>query len=138
MWRTPGGALVRSENVASQKARDVENTPVFRAKARDFSTCTGHVFDVATIVNIVGSTSWEKHNMSNAKLQTILRQHAIPVDCWPAMKALVLDGVRPSRELVRRLNHVGNYMAALQSILIALSAQVKHKFPPTLASRKAS
>ena len=28
------------------------------------------------------------------------------------------------------LHHVGNYMAAFQSILVELSKQVKHKFPP--------
>jgi hypothetical protein len=31
---------------------------------------------------------------------------------------------------LRRLRNVGNYAAALQSILIELSKQVKHKFPP--------
>jgi len=57
------------------------------------------------------------------------------------MRALVFDGTRPSKELLRRLRNVGNYAAALQSILVELSKQVKHKFPPKNwkpSSRKAS
>ena len=77
--------------------------------------------------------------MSNAKLQTILRQHHIPVGYWPEMKALVFDGARPGGDLLHRLNHVGNYMAALNSILATLSAQCKFKFPPSATThRKAS
>ena len=79
--------------------------------------------------------------MSNATLESILTQHAIPTAYWPEMRALVFDHARPSKELIRRLNHVGNYMAALNSILATLSAQVKHKFPPKNwkpSSRKAS
>ena len=41
--------------------------------------------------------------MSNAKLLTILRRHAIPAGYWPEMRALVHDGTRPSSELLRRL-----------------------------------
>ena len=79
--------------------------------------------------------------MSNATLESILTANAIPSAYWPEMRALVFDGARPSKTLVHRLNHVGNYMAALRSILAELSKQVKHKFPPKdwkPASRKAS
>ena len=68
--------------------------------------------------------------MTNQKLQTILTQHAIPLACWPEMRALVFDGARPSSALLRRLRNVSKYAAALQSILIELSRKVKHKFPP--------
>ena len=68
--------------------------------------------------------------MSNATLNSILTQHAIPRGCWGEWRALVFDGTRPSKELLQRLRNVGNYAAALQSILIELSKQVKHKFPP--------
>jgi hypothetical protein len=57
------------------------------------------------------------------------------------MRALVFDGARPRKELRRRLRNIGNYAAALQSILDTLSAQVKFKFPPKNwkpSSRKAS
>ena len=67
--------------------------------------------------------------MSNATLNSILTQHAIPRDTWAEWKALVFKGTRPARNW-RRLRNVGNYAAALQSILIELSKQVKHKFPP--------
>jgi hypothetical protein len=76
--------------------------------------------------------------MSNANLESILTQHAIPRDCWGEWRALVFDGARPSKGLLRRLRNVGNYAAALQSILIELSQQVKHKFPPKPSSRKVS
>ncbi len=68
--------------------------------------------------------------MSHATLDSILTGHAIPSADWPEMRALVFDGARPSAELLRRLRNVGNYAGALQSILIELSKQVKHKFPP--------
>jgi hypothetical protein len=71
-----------------------------------------------------------ERTMSNATLETILTQHAIPLACWPEMRALVFDGARPSSELRRRLRNVSKYAAALQSILIELSKNVKHKFPP--------
>ena len=67
--------------------------------------------------------------MTTATLENILVQHAIPRGTWKEWKALV-KGTRPSNELLRRLRNVGNYAAALQSILIELSKQVKHKFPP--------
>ena len=76
--------------------------------------------------------------MSNATLESILTQHAIPLTYWPEMRALVFDGARPSKELLRRLRNVGNYAAALRSILVELSKQVKHRFPPNTSSRKAS
>jgi hypothetical protein len=76
--------------------------------------------------------------MSNATLEAILKQQDIPMAYWPEMKALVFDGTRPSKELLRRLHNVGNYMTALSSILIELSKQVKFRFPPKPSSRKAS
>jgi hypothetical protein len=68
--------------------------------------------------------------MSSATLNSILTQHAIPRDSFGEWHALVFDGKRPSKELLRRLRNVGNYAAALQSILATLSAQVQFKFPP--------
>jgi hypothetical protein len=76
--------------------------------------------------------------MSNATLESILTQHAIASRDWPAMRALVFDGKRPSNTLRRRLRDASNYAGALQSILIELSKQVKHKFPPKPSLRKAS
>ena len=86
--------------------------------------------------------------MTNIKLTTgdleaILRQHEIPAREWGEWSALVFQGIRPSNELIHRLHHVGNYAAALNSILIELSKQVKHIFPPpdykpSLRCRKAS
>jgi hypothetical protein len=73
--------------------------------------------------------------MSTATLESILTQHAIASRDWPAMRALVFDGARPSNILRRRLRDAGNYAAALNSILIELSKQVKHKFPPKTTSR---
>ena len=76
--------------------------------------------------------------MSMTTLESILTKHAIPRGCWAEWRALVFDGARPSNGLLRRLRNVGNYAAALQSILIELSRQVKHKFPPKPSCRKAS
>ena len=76
--------------------------------------------------------------MSTATLESILTQHAIPRNCWGEWRALVFDGARPRKELRRRLRNVGNHAAALQSILIELSKQVKHRFPPKPSSRKTS
>ena len=80
--------------------------------------------------------------MSNATLESLLTQHAIPLTYWREMRALVFDGTRPGKELLRRLHNVGNYMACLNSILATLSAQVQFKFPPKnwnpACSRKAS
>ncbi len=75
--------------------------------------------------------------ISDETLESILTQRAIPAAYWPEMRALVFDGTRPSKELVRRLNHVGNYMAALHSILIQLSKEVKFRFPPKHSHRAA-
>ncbi len=83
------------------------------------------------------ATAQRVTGISDETLESILTQHAIPVAYWPEMRALVFDGTRPSEELVRRLNHVGKYMAALQSILIELSKQVKFKFPPKHSHRAA-
>jgi hypothetical protein len=68
--------------------------------------------------------------MTNETLELILEQHEIHADFWPEMKALVFDGTRPSKELLRRLRHVANYKAALDTILAELSKQVRFKFPP--------
>ena len=43
---------------------------------------------------------------------------------------LVSDGERPSIELVYALNHVGNYVAAINAILAELSKKCKFRFPP--------
>ncbi len=74
--------------------------------------------------------------MSSATLETILLDHDISPVYWAELKALVFDHSRPSADLIRRLHHVGNYMAAFNDILDELSKQVKHKFPPSM--RKAS
>jgi hypothetical protein len=68
--------------------------------------------------------------MSNATLETILTQHAIPLGYWPELRALVFDGTRPSKGLLRRLRRVAKYRRALDSILTELSKQVRHVFPP--------
>ena len=68
--------------------------------------------------------------MNNTTLETILTQHAIPSRDWEAIKELTYNGTRPSNELLYRLRNVGNYAAALQSLLIELSKQVTHRFPP--------
>ena len=68
--------------------------------------------------------------ISDETLESILTANAIPSAHWPEMRSLVFDGIRPSKELVRRLNHVGNYMAALQAVLKELSKQCAFRFPP--------
>ena len=68
--------------------------------------------------------------MSNATLESILTQHAIPRNSWGEWQALVFDGTRPSAELLYRLHNVGKYIAAFNSVLAELSKQVKHRFPP--------
>ncbi len=68
--------------------------------------------------------------MTHATLESILAQHAIALSHWPEMQSLVFDGTRPSAALLRRLRNVRKYAAALQSILIELSKNVEHKFPP--------
>ena len=82
-------------------------------------------------------------NITTGDLEAILRQHEIPAREWGEWSALVFQHQRPSDELIHHLHHVGNYAAALNSILIELSKQVKHKFPPrdwkpSPRSRKAS
>ena len=52
--------------------------------------------------------------MSNRTLERILRKHDVDTCFWPEMRALVFSGERPSHELIRRLHHVGNYVAAIQ------------------------
>ena len=68
--------------------------------------------------------------LTTGDLEAIMRQHEIPAREWGEWSALVFQGIRPSNELIHRLHHVGNYAAALNSILIELSKQVKHIFPP--------
>jgi hypothetical protein len=75
-------------------------------------------------------------NMTTGDLESIMREHHIPALEWGEWSALVFQGKRPGAALLAHLRR-GNRGAALQSILIALSAQVKHKFPPTSATRKA-
>jgi len=126
--------------VASQKARGVENPAVFRAKARDFSTCTGHLFDVAensivtfseeATMSTATATMVRKANIRETTLEVLFTEHAIPNFYWEEMKALVYYGQRPAADLLFRLNHVGNYMQCLRAILGELSKQCKHRFPP--------
>ena len=63
-------------------------------------------------------------------LNAILKRHEIHPKFWPAIRALVEEGQRPSKELRTRLNHVSNYKAALDDILTELSKPLKHMFPP--------
>ena len=71
------------------------------------------------------------HNhLTTGDLESILREHNIPALEWGEWSALVFQCKRPGAELLYRLHHVGNYMAAFNSILVELSKQVKHKFPP--------
>ena len=76
------------------------------------------------------TTSIRVTGISDETLEETLLAHRIPHCQWDEFKTLVLFGIRPSTQLVRRLNHVGKYMAALNSILATLSAQCKFKFPP--------
>ena len=69
-------------------------------------------------------------NMTTGDLEAILRQHEIPAREWGQWSALVFQSKRPSKELIHRVHRVPNYIAALKSILIELSKQCKHKFPP--------
>jgi len=63
-------------------------------------------------------------------LNTILKRHEIHPKFWPELRAFVEEGVRPSKEVLTRLNHVTNYKAALAEILAELSKDSEHKFPP--------
>ena len=58
----------------------------------------------------------------------ILTEHAIPSRDWKAIKELTYNGTRPSNALLATA-HVGNYAAAISSILIELSKEVKISFP---------
>ncbi len=81
-------------------------------------------------------------DLTTGDLEAIMREHHIPAREWSQWSALVFQCKRPGPELLYRLHHVGNYMAAFHSILVELSKQVKHKFPPkgrkSSSSRKAS
>ena len=68
--------------------------------------------------------------MTGERLELILEQHDIHPAFWPEMKALVLNGKRPSVELRTRLRSVANFKAALDAVLAELSEQVAFKFPP--------
>ena len=63
-------------------------------------------------------------------LDTILKCHKIHSKFWPEFHALVEEGQRPGSTLVRRLNHVTKYKAALKDILAELSEGLEHRFPP--------
>jgi len=69
-------------------------------------------------------------NMPNKQLTAILKQHGIDKGHWSEVKALVYFGKRPGSDLLYRLNHVGNYMECLNSILMELSKPVLRMFPP--------
>ena len=68
--------------------------------------------------------------MTTATLESILTQHAIPLADWPELRALVFNGTRPSKGVLRRLCRVAKYRRAIDSILTELSKQVRHVFPP--------
>jgi len=68
--------------------------------------------------------------LTTGDLEAIMRQHDIPAREWGEWSALVFQGIRPSKELIHRVHRVPNYIAALNSILVELSKNVKHKFPP--------
>ena len=74
--------------------------------------------------------------MTTKTLQLILEEHRIHRAFWPEMKAIVFHHTRPCHDLLHRLHHVANYMAALDAILTELSKQVKFKFPPPFPQRK--
>ena len=69
-------------------------------------------------------------NLTTGDLEAIMRENHIPAKEWHEWSELVFQCKRPGAELLYRLHHVGNYMAAFHSILVELSKQVKHKFPP--------
>ena len=69
-------------------------------------------------------------NITTGDLEAILRQHEIPAREWGQWSALVFEGKRPSKDLIHRVHRVPSYIAALNSILVELSKNVKHKFPP--------
>jgi hypothetical protein len=71
--------------------------------------------------------------MSGERLELILEQCGVHPKFWPEMKALVLHGERPGRELLTRLFNVANYKAAYDTILAELSRQSPHKFPPPVS-----
>jgi len=65
-------------------------------------------------------------------LDRILKCHEIHPTFWPEFRALVECGVRPSKELRTRLDHVSNYKAALDEAMAELSKPLRHKFPPPI------
>jgi hypothetical protein len=68
--------------------------------------------------------------MTGEKLELILAQHDIHPAFWPEMKVFVFDRKRPRRELFTLIRFDPKYKDALDAILVELSKQVKHKFPP--------
>jgi hypothetical protein len=76
------------------------------------------------------ATMVRKAKISDATLTRILTEHKIDRAFWPEMFLLVVYGVRPGDELLRRLRKVGNYAKCLNAILAELSKECKHRFPP--------
>ena len=74
-----------------------------------------------------------KTSITDRQLQVILKGHSIPVSDWPAMRQLVFYGKRPEQPLLHNVNHVGNYVEALNEVLALLSAPYAHMFPPALS-----
>jgi hypothetical protein len=107
----------------------------FPRETRGFLKATWKSSDVG---NRHVSTIQGDATMSLAMLETILLDHDISPVYFAEIKALVFDHVRPSADLIRRLHHTANYIAAFRAILDELSKQVKHRFPPKRDCRKAS
>ena len=113
-------------------ARILQKTREFGLFSRDFFAAHGREADVGNISfqPFSETRTMIRVNITTGDLEAILRQHEIPAREWGQWSALVFQGKRPSKELIHRVHRVPNYIAALKSILIELSKQCKHKFPP--------
>jgi hypothetical protein len=78
----------------------------------------------------MSATMTRKANVSEATLEAIFDEHDIPAFYHAELKELVYYGKRPASDLLLRLKHVGKYKECLHSILVELSKECKHKFPP--------
>jgi len=74
----------------------------------------------------------KKPTMTRKRLAAILTEHAIDQTFWPELYLLVMHGVRPGDELLRRLRNVTSYVRCYHAILAELSKPVlrKHEVPP--------
>jgi hypothetical protein len=92
-----------------------------------------------SLFNLASENATMVHtNLTTGDLESIMREHHIPAIEWREWSELVFQHKRPGAELLYRIHHAANYMAAFNSILDTLSKQVKHKFPPKPTCRKAS